>query len=369
MGTEALVGRRFAYTMSKSLLALVAVGMSVPAKASYPSAYPFEMESVVPPAPLSATPSWAADDADPGGYTYTFNYMRTELTGDGRGDGHNDDFCFAASGMLVHYLQAKASAPPVLDATVWNCTRRGHIISADTFWGTLGDAKICEVGECCKHLYGFPTYFSAEPMANFNEHDGTVYAAGMCAEPYSEELYCTKQDNGLRYACFEQFLTDTERLHTFPCHDMFYNYLINCKLYAQTGYAEDTFAEPESYTTSSSPDQLNAWTTVYMIPDKVCTPYSYFYPETATKPSVSEGGNVEEVCGECGNSCADGLPATCDDVAKLLESGNDLAKLTAKGECAASCSDECVALITDAFGSCDSIKDIGTSTSGAALNG
>merc|ERR1711865_458448 len=133
---------------------------------------------------------------------------------------------------------------------------------------------------------------------------------------------------------------------------------MGCSLYKAAGFCFECHLEPDLYLEAMTVAETLSHTSLFRSPDRVCHPYSYYFPEFAKEVPTAEpevdAETIESVCGDCGNSCSAGLPANCDDLAKLLENGSDLATLTAKGECAASCSDECVALINDAFGSCDS---------------
>jgi len=347
--------------MAKLIIAVAVAGLHGTVASSYPTAYPFENEINVPIAPLASTPNWSFDDEDTGGYIYTYAYTY---------DVPDEPFySFTSRGCISHILKAKQGAPPLLPQSVWNCTAREKPISSATYYGIVADVKICEVEDCCKEFLGLNAFFSAEPMDQFYDRDAAIFNDGSCDEMYSESLYCAKFDNGALRACYEQYEVYGERLLVGPCFDSLVDWLINnCKLYRVAGYNEDPFFEPESYNSEQTPEESISHTGLQVFPDRMCHPYSYYYPETA---KAVDAETIESVCGECGNSCSDGLPANCDDLAKLLENGSDLATLTAKGECAASCSDECVALITDAFGSCKSISSTSSksSTSGAALNG
>merc|ERR1711865_56926 len=81
--------------------------------------------------------------------------------------------------------------------------------------------------------------------------------------------------------CYEQYVSHTDRLFIFSCYDGYYNYLMGCKVYSATGLNVSPEYEPEAYFGESSPIELNAWYSVRWMPDKVCTPYSYFHPGNA----------------------------------------------------------------------------------------
>merc|ERR1711865_793966 len=247
------------------------------------------------------------------------------------------------------------------------------LASKTTWIGEIGSETVCT--DCCEDQWGTLVFWSDEPNLSWIDQQVDIYTQGMCGEMYDEDTLCTYFNNGLPQ-CIENFISHTERLHVGGCYDLYTHYLESCKVYSLEGIPRKGKWEPESYFDGSSAQEMNAWRSLWETPDKVCHPYSYYHPETA---KAVEAETIESVCGDCGDSCSDGLPANCDDLAKLSENGSDLATMTAKGECAASCSDECVALINGAFGSCDSNSSTNSksssstssksSTSAAALNG
>jgi len=351
----------------------LAAALSCTAAATYPTAYPFENESLDVSGPLSATPSRTMDEEDPGGYVFHYVYLLTDFPLD-------EPWSFGGStGYIDYRLHVLQGVPkgdtPMIPIGIFNCTSRMvskgfDFANKDTWIGEIAGNVICT--ECCKDQWGIFVFWSDEPEQGLYDQQEDIFDQGMCEDMYDENTLCSMFNAGLPQ-CIENFVSHTERLHVGGCYDLYYNYLMGCKVYQLEGVPRKDKWEPEEYFDASSAEEMNAWRSLWETPDRVCHPYSYFHPETAKAVDAKDvdAETIESVCGECGNSCSDGLPANCDDLAKLLENGSDLATLTAKGECAASCSDECVALITDAFGSCKSISSTSSksSTSGAALNG
>jgi len=359
----------------KSLQFILAAVLVCCASAAYPTEFPFENEALAVSAPLASTPSRTFDEADTGGYVYTYAYALETYDLDGT-------FSSATSGkidyrLVVHQGLGAGELGSIIPKTIFNCTNRyitkEWVLPTGTAWlGEIAGITICNPGECCESHWGLVSYRIGEPKTQNYDFMSDAHTVGLCGDMFDENVYCARFDLGLM-DCADQYISHTDRLVTQACYDSYFHYMQGCKVYVSSGFPSSENWEPAEYFENSSAGELSAWTAVWWMPDKVCHPYSYYHPEAAKAVDAKDvdAETIESVCGECGNSCSDGLPANCDDLAKLLENGSDLATLTAKGECAASCSDECVALITDAFGSCKSISSTSSksSTSGAALNG
>jgi hypothetical protein len=261
---------------------LLSAGLSA---ASYPAEYPFEKESVVPEAPLAATPSWTFDENDAGGYIYTYAY-KLEITED------MFPFCFMNHGFFSHQSVTRGGAPPIQPVSVWNCTARGNLLGSYSYFGVVADIKICDEGECCKDTWGVYTLFDASsPYPPYYDDFGKLYTDGGCSEMFGEEVYCTFMAAYHQFACTNQFISTTEREHVYPCHDSVYNHYMGCTLYKTVGVMWRPSEEPEAYLEQNSAAQVNTLNGLFWSPDKVCQPYSYYHPETAKTESSSAGSS------------------------------------------------------------------------------
>jgi hypothetical protein len=248
--------------------------------ASYPLSYPFENEGIEIPAPREATPSWTFDGDDPGGYVYAYgyNYVPTETP-----------FCFTEVGKIAHHLVGTFEAPPVLPDTLWNCTAREYPLNADTYLYEVNGATIGNSG-ACSDFYGQFAYFGNEPSLGDYEGFAADLEAGLCENYYNDGAFCLLFSMAANWACFEHFEVLGERQYMYPCYDSMYQHLMQCAAFRTAGYWSEFFikAEPEEYINDSTvPEQL-AWFGVYNGPDRVCNPYSYYFPETAKGTSSSE---------------------------------------------------------------------------------
>lgn len=274
------------------------------AEAAYPSSYPFENESVIPPGPIASTPSYSYDEEDAGGYVYTYGYTR-ELTDEmipfsfangGKEEAH-------VGGVIQYFMAFFQGAPAISPVGWWNCSSRWNpetglffIIESGKFINTVAGIKMCEEGECCKHLYGFPTFFGYAPREDDYTREAEFFEGGMCDDIFSYEVYCHLFDGGLDFACYDVNLSASDRLVVNACFDNYFRYLMQCKLYVTTGMKWDPAYDPESYTDSMSAEELNSWSALttgrY---DKVCNPYSYYHPESAAgSGSQSSSGNKSD---------------------------------------------------------------------------
>lgn len=267
------------------------------ASAAYPSEYPFENESVVPAAPRASTPSFTFDDTDAGGYIYTYAYMKT-ITEDELGT-----FCFFNSLFWAHQLVIRSDLAPVLPDSNFNCTAKGNFLGPASYFGTVADVKICEEGQCCKDWWNVLTYWNQdEPYQPYYDTIGKVYEDGGCDEMFGEHVYCMFMNSGQSQGCAEQYVTLTERQVLNPCYDSIWHHYSGCKLYTISGYIFRPSTEPVAYIEDSSADEVNAANGLYFCPDRVCKPYSYYYPEFAKSASSSS----ESDSGDSGNSADSG---------------------------------------------------------------
>lgn len=281
--------------------------------ATYPSQYPFENESLVPSTPRPATPSWTFDESDEGGYMYTYGYM-FDFTED-----LLPTFCFGNNGFYSHQMVIRAGSPPINPAYIFNCTNNGHKLSANSYFGTVADVKICEEGECCQDWWDTYTWYAQdEPYLPYYEDIGKAFTDGGCPEMFDEHVYCAIMASSQQLGCFDQYISLTDRMVVYPCYDDMYNHYSACTLYKVTGYFFRPQTEPVSYTEESSADEVNAMNALYFCPDRVCHPYSYYYPEYAKGSSSSGASGASGASGSESDSSSTDSGAAVFAVSSLL---------------------------------------------------
>jgi len=273
------------------------------ANAEYPTTYPYENERFDVSGPHAETPSRTFDDADPGGYVYYYAYeLQTDIswTVDGF-------FCFVTSGVFDHeYVVlndwAIVEIPGSITPYEWsNCTYRWTPYNDYTYddtstfvptsWNNeLEGHKFCEKDECCKDMVGLLAgLYGNKVLDDEQVVESAIYKNGLCDNLYDEQVMCGIFSRGLSTHCIDQFITHTDRLYVFACYDGYYAYLLNCKVYMASGLVGTVGYEPEAYYGESTGEELNAWASVRLFPDKMCHPYSYYFPEFAKDGSSSEG--------------------------------------------------------------------------------
>lgn len=246
---------------------------------AYPSSYPFENESYPPSGPLAQTPSYTYTQDDPGGYAYTSMYARVLTEEEVPG------FCIYQSGARSFMFVHDFKWPPYFDTSVYhNCTKQSKgIMDSTTFRGKLGDYDICEPKSCCPDYQGVMAR-STNDQETYNKIYKTyadILPSGLCKEVFHEGVYCAVTSNEFLSFCIEQYITVTERTILPPCYDSYYNWVFTCPLYAKAGLFIAAY-EPLEYVSRSSVAENQATQNVKdALGDKVCKPYSYYYPNTA----------------------------------------------------------------------------------------
>jgi hypothetical protein len=252
--------------------------------ASYPSTYPFQNEEMVPPALNEATPSYSFDESDTGGYIYTYHTNR---------DLNNDVYPFAFTGRdgwmygFVHVF----GAPPLLPDSLWNCSAKddvGPFADAD-FTGKSGKQTVCKSENCCKSLIdsGLPKY--GNDQMDWAAWLTDKVDTGLCGDIEIEEQYCIFTAGHMNTNCFEYIPEPASgaRPLTFPCHDVAVGYWLSCPAYKQGGF-EYYDLEPKNYDDNLTVEQYVVLNSVWLQPDRICHPKSYYIPSSPGPGSESD---------------------------------------------------------------------------------
>lgn len=260
------------------VLALVA-GVS----AVYPATYPFENESEVPVQLPAATPSYTFDASDPGGYFYVYSYSAVLDESD---FARNGAYAFTANGSWMYGFVVGFKAAPVLGDAMFNCTAKLlPVLSSADFVGTVNSQKVCEAGSCCASSIGLPKF--GEDQMVWQQWIVDKSSAGICGD-ITEELYCLYIQGHSQINCFEYVLSPTERLETFACIDVAWNYWLTCGFFKQSGVDFGYVLEPPMYIDLLSAEQTIVHQSVSVHPDHICHPTSYYEPASETSGGTTK---------------------------------------------------------------------------------
>lgn len=255
------------------LLCLAVTGVC----AAYPSTYPFENESYVPPAMLASEPSETYDDTDTGGYIYTYAHTKT-LT--------EDDLPYApiGAGMGKFMLVVAYGAPPELPASSWNCTAKELLPLSDAdFTGVINSQTVCAVGSCCEEFFGLPRFSENQMEWHSMVADR---ATGALCEDIQTEVYCTFVLAASTVNCVEYFPGVTERPVVVVCADNYALYYFTCPIYLQQ-YNAIWVMEPPLYVDQLTQELFILSEAFALGMDRICHPYSYYHPESLSPSSTT----------------------------------------------------------------------------------
>jgi len=280
--------------MVKALTISLAVGLfSGFASAAYPATFPFENESTEIVGPLAATPSDSYDEDDSGGYIYTYFYALTEVS---------TTDCFVNNGANRYRFKVQWGIPPIMPTSQFNCTAKGPIFDEDTFDSDeFAGQKMCDDGpkSCCPQFRGEKKY-----RANTDAHmendilmlEG-FQETGLCTETFHVGSFCSLFNDNAIFWCNEQILGDLERtIENTVCFDSWTHWLLdNCPVFS-AAFPVLEGLEPDHYMQSMSNAENIGWLGIHWLSDKVCLPYSYFFPETAkaTEDTADDDDETEK---------------------------------------------------------------------------
>lgn len=260
------------------------------AGSGYPSTYPFEnnVEENVPVALPAATPNYEfTHDTDPGGYIYLSTLC----------DLNSHDFAVrpysmcSDCGVSMAHLVFTFSLPPVLPMQTWNCTASGFTFSASDFYGEVGGMQIeCAQGGCCSDFVGKPAY-TLDPVS-FHEKWNKYIQIGSCTTSLPEAFYCA--EIAYDWVCFDRYVSAAERTHVEACYDLAYVYFRSCPVFRSIGVnSENEAYETKLYLANLSPDESFVVYGVHTYNDRVCHPYSYYFPAAADDTDTDANNSAD----------------------------------------------------------------------------
>lgn len=244
----------------------------------YPSSFPFESDSSLPPL-TRASPSYQFSESDPGGYVSQIFLSTSTLDRYSAPPfklfnfGYLDYFMYGKNQKILSDRQGFTPA-----GSKWlNCTGKNKI--DETYYpGIMGNTNIqCAGDKCCVEYFG---HWCQNPAASVIEYDGTIdqmNELGGCVEPWSEAMYCSGTTN--LFMCTNNVLTRSERIKVGPCIDLFIKYYAKCPLYMVAGNWY-TPLETKLYERNGTPlDSLYIMAVCLLfVADRVCFPSSYYSP-------------------------------------------------------------------------------------------
>jgi len=285
------------------LLFTVALASCVSAIDTYPSSYPFENESYQPSAPMAATPSltYKDDGSDPGGYGYHYIYTRLIVEED-------IPYCVWNSGAMKWYAVFHREWPDEMADYYFNCTKSGNgaVMGVDTFPGKILEYTWCDPEDCCKEYYGLIAKRGTGPNPERHDKIQERFTGGVCdyGETYHEAVYCAQVSDDFTSWCSEQTISVTERAVVTPCYDHYMIWIFQaCKLYKTTGNFVELFEPPVYTSLSTVQENQAAYLMKYQMNDKICRPYSYYFPETAKDKQKKETFSLSAEEVECVSDC------------------------------------------------------------------
>jgi hypothetical protein len=194
-------------------------------------------------------------------------------------------------------MVANWGIPPTLPFQNWNCTGRdGGVYAASDYTGVVtgksGEQTLCQVGECCKDWYGLDKW--SDDAMSYHEWLNNLASFGLC-EDTIEPIYCQLVDNHYRSNCYELRPTPTTRAVSYGCPDAHMNYWLSCSVYKTVEMFHGYKMEPQHYMDSETHEQKMLQEVAFQASDKVCNPYSYYFPDTAvdstSTSAASEGSD------------------------------------------------------------------------------
>jgi len=261
----------------RNALCAAAAGVALGADV-FPITWPFENESFTPDDPNAGTPDFSfAPETDPGGYVYRGNWKLEVLGGTVTDMPH----CAHMTQFSMWALVQVYGAPPQLPANSWNCTAKDLAFTEADFTGEVNSVKYCNVGECCKDLLGLGKY--GDDQMSWHSWASDRAASGLCDAIAFEKQYCIEVGGHFQTNCYEYFTTPTERIYTMLCIDHFVRYWLNCPVFKQAysyTYA-DGAQDSSTYQKDCTISQAMTADTNFLNHDRICEPYSYYYPDDA----------------------------------------------------------------------------------------
>lgn len=252
---------------------------------TYPAWAPIENEEIIPPRWPASTPSHTYDDADPGGYIYTFA-EKLKMFG---GTLTSDDlpYCPCSNGFFMYLYVVIIEMQPMDDPLDWNCTRLGYIFKHSDFTGMVAGTRVCNVGECCDGIIGHEKY--SDDVSDYEAWFNDRVIGSSCEIPM-EDMYCVYVGGDFSTNCQEYTPELLWRFYTIPCYDNQYLFNINCKVFT-VEYPVAYKKEPPMYYASISNDVLISNDAYQNLQDRVCRPNSYFNPSTSSTSSSSSSSS------------------------------------------------------------------------------
>merc|ERR1711865_274297 len=145
--------------------------------------------------------------------------------------------------------------------------------------GTANGNTLCAVGDCCTQYIGKVKY--STDQLDWHSWLDNFLASNGCGTPH-EEFYCSQVLGHAQTNCIELVENTDDRLWMYHCYDLGLLFMQDCPVLAATGNdrPQGLIAEPQGYMDQLSPSQNILVGAIMYAPDRVCMPYSYYYPSS-----------------------------------------------------------------------------------------
>jgi hypothetical protein len=275
------------------VLALICLALNSPVNGddygTYPTAYPFEVNDYgadLLVLPDTGKPEFTYDDKDTGGYFLYGGIKSTFDTQDGpvfTSIGTGETYFYFCQHLGSKFFNVNFWE---YDIATWNCTAAGNFYEQADFTGKQNGETVCE--ECCTDymghaIFGDDTLVRQQLFADFVSANG--------CDTMDETTYCITGDSW-HWVCLDGYVTREDRLFVKPCYDGFVMHMMTCAVVKAAGahsYLEAISVEPQSYIDMLSPTEtMIIYSIEYTTMDRVCHPYTYYYPDADMGDSDSD---------------------------------------------------------------------------------
>lgn len=255
--------------------------------AVYPSTYPFENEPLSPPILPESTPDYSYDmDNDPGGYItkiYKCDLNDPEFMTEAHGNYW--DYC---EYQQMYAFYATNGAATAFGVAAFNCSEKREVTAAD-LGGVINSKTVCT--NCCPDVVGQKVW--GEDFGSYLSLIETATVNGVC-DTVTHETYCV---TCIAHAmlCIQHFIDAGERTYVIACFDSVWHWLMTCSVFKTTGVVELVKGEDTlPYLNSlSAVEQFVVFGFQYY-GDRVCLPYSYYFPEATGVDPEKPGGEASD---------------------------------------------------------------------------
>jgi len=163
----------------------------------------------------------------------------------------------------------------------------------------INNVNICKSGKQCCEMFKDTqsgTGWAIKKVDVIQDYQTVGGCTDITKEKYGEAYICS--EIWPMYNCNTYFSKgkSNARLLVRACYDLGVNFLSACKLFKTGALVAATFTmkkyDTEEYLSKQSASQLMSMHSLYVSPDRVCHPYSYYFPESIKKTETPPAGGA-----------------------------------------------------------------------------